>query len=308
MMLEFKYFYFFMFGILTIICVIVCSYTYNSKRVVYFPHLHLFGKRIKYLSRYIPVLLIVLILFLTLSSMYPYRKEKLFSEKKVYNIVVCIDVSNSMREKNKLKIAKMVLTDFVLKRDIEDRIGIVVFDNLPFRLVPLTTDRNRILSLIPRIHPAMVDIGGTSMYDALIDAINMFHPALKNKIVILLSDGGDINSKNTIEDVIHKSKINKVKIYAVGISSGIYSFNLERIANASNGKAFFVKGDYKKALQSIFEEINRLEPSFIQEYSYSIEKPEDTLFKIGAFITGVVILVRFIYAYFKEGRKVAPQD
>ncbi|MDQ7056719.1 MAG: VWA domain-containing protein [Persephonella sp.] len=270
-----------------------------------FPHIHLFGRRIKYLNRFIPILLIILIIFLTISSMYPYREEKLFSEKKVYNIIICIDVSNSMKEKEKLKIAKNVLTDFVLKRDIEDRIGIVVFDNIPFRLVPLTTDRRKILSLIPRIHPAMVDVGGTSMYDALVDALDMFNQSLKNKIIILLSDGGDINSKNTIEDVINKSRFTKAKIYAVGISSGIYSFNLERIASSSGGKAFFVKGDYRKALQSIFEEINRLEPSFIQEYSYPIKSPEDLPFKIGALITGLIILLRYVYTFIKEGKKVA---
>ncbi|MBK3331608.1 VWA domain-containing protein [Persephonella atlantica] len=305
---EFKYFYFLILGIFTLICVVLCSYTYKSRKVIEFPHIYLFGKKIKYLNRFIPFLLILLIIFLTIASMYPYREEKLFSEKKVYNIIVCLDVSNSMKEKEKLKIAKNVLRDFVLKRDIEDRIGIVVFDNVPFRLVPLTTDRRKILRLIPSIHPAMVDIGGTSMYDALIDSLNMFSPALKNKIVILLSDGGDINSKNSIEDVINQNRITRAKIYAIGISSGIYSFNLERIASSSGGKAFFVKGDYSKALQSIFEEINRLEPSFVQEYSFSVEKPEDMLFKIGAFITGMIILLKVIYTHIKEGREIAPQD
>ncbi|WP_457625151.1 vWA domain-containing protein [Persephonella sp.] len=279
---------------MTLLCVIICSIIYRSSKVAYFPHIELFGKPIRYISRYIPYLFIILIILLTAIAVHPYKAEKLFSRKKVYNIVICLDVSNSMKEKNKLKIAKNVLRDFVLERDVEDRIGIVVFDNLPFRLVPLTTDRGKILRLIPKIHPAMVDIGGTSMYDALIDALDMFNPALKNKIVILLSDGGDINSKNTIEDVIRKNRTVKAKIYTVGISSGIHSFALERLAYSSGAKPFFVTGEYKNALESIFREINRLEPSFVQEYSYEIEKPADLYLKIFAFIIGSVILIKIL--------------
>ncbi len=304
-MVEFKYFYFLLLGLATAICVVLCSYTYKSNKIVKFPHIHLFGKQIKYLNRFIPVLLIIMILFLTVASMYPYTEEKLFSQKKVYNIVVCLDVSNSMKENSKLEVAKKVLRDFVLIRDTQDRIGIVVFDNLPFRIVPLTTDRGKILSLIPRIRPAMVDTGGTSMYDALIDGLDMFNPAVKNKIIILLSDGGDINSKHSIEEVIQKNRIVRAKIYAVGISSGIHSFNLERLAVSSGGKAFFIKGEYKKALETVFQEINQLEPSFIQEYSYSIEKSEDFPFKIGALLTGIFILLRFILGSYREEKTIA---
>ncbi|WP_219428846.1 vWA domain-containing protein [Persephonella hydrogeniphila] len=281
-------------GVITIICVIVCSIIYRSSKITYFPHIELFGKPVRYISRYIPYLVVILVILLTAIAVHPYRTEKLFTQKKVYNIVVCLDVSNSMKEKRKLEIAKNVLRDFVLERDIEDRIGIVVFDNLPFRVVPLTTDRGKILRLIPKIHPAMVDIGGTSMYDALIDALDMFNPALKNKIVILLSDGGDINSKNTIEDVILKNRTVKAKIYTIGISSGIHSFALERLAYSSGAKPFFVTGDYREALQGIFREINRLEPSFVQEYSYEVEKPVDFYLKILAFLVGSVILVKIL--------------
>ncbi|SNZ02961.1 Ca-activated chloride channel family protein [Persephonella hydrogeniphila] len=293
-MVEFKYLIFLVPGVITIICVIVCSIIYRSSKITYFPHIELFGKPVRYISRYIPYLVVILVILLTAIAVHPYRTEKLFTQKKVYNIVVCLDVSNSMKEKRKLEIAKNVLRDFVLERDIEDRIGIVVFDNLPFRVVPLTTDRGKILRLIPKIHPAMVDIGGTSMYDALIDALDMFNPALKNKIVILLSDGGDINSKNTIEDVILKNRTVKAKIYTIGISSGIHSFALERLAYSSGAKPFFVTGDYREALQGIFREINRLEPSFVQEYSYEVEKPVDFYLKILAFLVGSVILVKIL--------------
>ncbi len=294
-MVEFKYIFFLIPGIVTFICVILCSLTYKSSKVALFPHIDLFGRPAKYMTKYIPFLILILVILLTVISMHPYRTEKLFTEKKVYNIVICLDVSNSMKEKNKLKIAKMALQEFILKRRPEDRIGIVVFDNIPFRLVPLTTDRGKILRLIPKIHPAMVDIGGTSMYDALIDALDMFNPALKNKIIILLSDGGDINSKNTIDDVILKNRIVKAKIYTIGISSGIYSFALERLSNSSGAKPFFVTGDYKKAIKGIFEEINRLEPSYIQEYSYKIEIPVDFYLKISTLLIGALIILKTFY-------------
>jgi len=294
-MVEFKYIYFLIPGIITFICVILCSLTYKSSKIVLFPHIELFGKPIRYITKYIPFLMLLLVVLLTGISVHPFKTEKLFTEKKVYNIVICLDVSNSMKEKDKLKIAKMALQEFVLKRRPEDRIGIVVFDNLSFRLVPLTTDRGKILRLIPKIHPAMVDIGGTSMYDALMDALDMFNPSLKNKIIILLSDGGDINSKYTIDDVILKNRTVKAKIYTIGISSGIYSFALERLAVSSGGKPFFVTGDYKTAIKGIFSEINRLEPSYIQEYSYKIEIPLDFYLKVSAVAVGFLIMLKTLY-------------
>ncbi len=294
-MVEFKYIFFLIPGIITFICVILCSLTYKSSKLALFPHIELFGRPAKYMTKYIPFMMLILVVILTVISMHPYKTEKLFSEKKVYNIVVCLDVSNSMKEKNKLKIAKMALQEFILKRKPEDRIGILIFDNIPFRLVPLTTDRGKILRLIPKIHPAMVDIGGTSMYDALMDALEMFNPALKNKIIILLSDGGDINSKSTIDDVILKNRIVKAKIYTIGISSGIYSFALERLSVSSGAKPFFVTGDYKKAIKGIFNEINRLEPSYIQEYSYKIEIPVDFYLKISALLVGALIMLKTFY-------------
>ncbi|WP_457627217.1 vWA domain-containing protein [Persephonella sp.] len=304
-MVEFKYPLLAGIGIATAICVILCSIIFRKGRPVNFPHIELFGKPVRYIARYIPYLVLLLVILLTLISMYPFKTEKLFSQKKVYNIIVCLDVSNSMKEKQKLEVAKKVLRDFVLKRDNEDRIGIVVFDNIPFRLVPLTTDRGKILRLIPVIKPAMVDIGGTSMYDALMDALDMFNPALKNKIIILLSDGGDINSKHTIDDVILKNKTVRAKIYTIGISSGMYSFALERLAYSSGAKPFFITHSYNKELNQVFEEINRLEPSFIQEYSYDIEKPEDFYLKIGALSVAFIILLKILYRTKKEREKVA---
>ncbi|WP_457638725.1 vWA domain-containing protein [Persephonella sp.] len=294
-MVEFKYLSFAVFGLITALCVVLCSIIFKSSKQAEFPHIHLFGKPIRYIARYIPFAVLLLVALLTAAAVHPYRTEKLFSQKKIYNIVVCLDVSNSMKEKNKLEVAKELLRDFVLKRNDEDRIGILVFDNVPFRLVPLTTDRGKILRLVPRIRPAMVDMGGTSMYDAIIDALDMFNPALNNKIIILLSDGGDINSRHTVDDVIAKNSSVGAKIYTVGISSGIHSFALERLAYSSGARPFFIKNEYSRELKEIFEEINRLEPSFVQEYSYSIEKPEDFYLKLTAFLLSIGLLTKIIW-------------
>ena len=297
---EIKYLYFAIFGIATFLCVILCSIFYKSSKIVLFPHIELFGKPIRFITRFIPYSVLLLIALLTVIAVHPYKTKDIFSEKKVYNIVVCLDVSNSMKEKDKLKIAKKVLRDFVLKRDSEDRIGIVVFDNVPFRLVPITNNREKILKLIPKIHPAMIDIGGTSMYDALIETLNMFNPQWKNKIVILLSDGGDIDSKHTLDEVIAYNKVVKAKIYTIGISSGIYSYNLERLSVSSGGKAFFITKEYKTALKDIFDTINHLEPSFIKEAGYKMEEPVDFYIKVVALLVSFFILGKITYRVLKN--------
>lgn len=301
---EIKYLYFAAFGIATFLCVVICSIFYKSSKIVRFPHIELFRKPLRFITRFIPYSVLLLVILLTIIAVHPYKTKDIFSEKKVYNIVVCLDVSNSMKEKDKLKVAKKVLRDFVLKRDSEDRIGIVVFDNVPFRLVPLTTDRGKILKLIPSIHPAMVDKGGTSMYDALIEALKTFKPEWRNKIIILLSDGGDIDSKHTLDDVIRYNKVIKAKIYTVGISSGIYSYALERLSVSSGGKAFFITTEYKTALENIFNIINHLEPSVIKEASYKIEKPVDFYIKIAALFMGLFILGKITYRAVKNEKTI----
>ena len=297
---EIKYLYFAVLGIATFLCVVICSIFFKSSKVVQFPHIELFGKPLRFITRFIPYSILLLVVLLTIIAIHPYKTKDIFSEKKVYNIVVCLDVSNSMKEKNKLEIAKKVLRDFVLKRDNEDRIGIVVFDNIPFRLVSLTTDRKKILKLIPSIHPAMVDKGGTSMYDALIESLDVFKPEWENKIVILLSDGGDIDSKHTLDDVIRYNKVVKAKIYTIGISSGIHSYALERLSVSSGGKAFFITTEYKTALENIFNIINHLEPSVIKETSYKIEEPVDFYIKIAALLLGFFILAKITYRAVKD--------
>ncbi len=295
-----KYKFFLFIGIATAICVIWCSLTLKSRKVVYFPHIELFGNIKRFSIRYIPFSMLLLVILLTVLSLHLYKKEFFYSERKVYNIVLCIDVSNSMKENKKLEIAKKIIRDFILKRGKEDKIGLLVFDNLPFRLSPLTSDKGYLLKVIFSIYPAMVDIGGTSMYDALMDSLDMFQIGQKNKIVILLSDGGDINSKYTIEDVIAKNRIIKAKIYSIGISSGENFRNLERLSESSHAKAFFIKKEYKKALQGIFEEINRLEPSLEKEYRIEIEKSVDFYIKVLAFLVFLWIFIKSFISPLKE--------
>jgi Ca-activated chloride channel family protein len=300
MEIQIKYWFFIIPGIITLLCVVICSIFIKSKKVVFFPHIELFGKQKRFSVRYIPLLWILLTVLLTVLSVYLYKKEYIYSEKRVYNIVICLDVSNSMKEKNKLKIAKEIIRDFLLKRSKEDRFSIVVFDNLPFRLTPLTSDKGYLLKIIPSIYPAMVDMGGTAMYDALIDALNIFKIEQKNKIVILLSDGGDINSTHTIEDVIAKNKVIKAKIYSIGISSGQNFRNLERISESSGGKAFFIKDQYEKTLRNIFDEINSLEPSLLKEYRLEVEKAVDFWIKIFLLVVFILILGRFFISSIRE--------
>ncbi|WP_456401293.1 vWA domain-containing protein [Persephonella sp.] len=300
MEVEFKYLSASLIGLAVIICIILCSIHIKSRKVVLFPHLHLFGDPKKFVVRYIPFLVIFLTILVTILTMHPYIKEHIYSEKKVYNIVIALDVSNSMKEKDKLKISKEIIRDFLLKRDEDDRIGILVFDNLPFRLMPLTSDRGALLRVISIIKPAMVDVGGTAMFDGIVEALNMFTPDRRNKILILLTDGGDINSKYTLEDVIRLNQDIGAKIYTIGVSSGINFFTLEKLSSSSGGKAYFITREYEKILKKVFNEINNLEPTYIQEYKFDIEKPVDFYIKVISLFVAFLILFRLIYSGLRD--------
>ena len=67
------------------------------------------------------------------------------------DIVLCMDVSGSMGSRDilpsRMEVAKEVAVNFVLSRPV-DRIGLVIFSGESFSQVPITTDRNTLVTHI----------------------------------------------------------------------------------------------------------------------------------------------------------------
>jgi len=258
-----------------IIVFIFCAYFCKVKaRSIYFPHLNtllLGNEKQNYLLLLLKWLGIVLAIAALASPVL--TKEYSNSKKNGRDIVLIVDTSASMqqrgfdatnRAKNKFDVVKEVASDFVSKRE-NDRIGLITFADIAFVASPLTFEREFLEKIIGM---QQLGIAGkrTAINDALVQSYSMLEKSKsKSKIVILLTDGVDNMSKVSEDEIRSLVSKSKVKLYTIGIGTerdfdGAY---LRRLAKAGKGVAYAAHNS--EMLSKIYEEIDRLEVSKIDD-------------------------------------------
>lgn len=243
------------------------------------------------LLRFIPPTLLFLALaFLCVALARPQRtNERREQWSEGIDIVLVMDISESMNledlRPNRLEAAKSTALDFVNGR-FQDRIGIVVFSGEAFSLSPLTTDYRLLSEYISEINFGMVQADGTAIGSGIIVGTNRMRETIaKSKVMILLSDGEN-NAGNV--DPIMAARLaysHGIKIYSIAIGkegrifygqdplgrptyleNSLDETTLREIARIGQGQ-FFRVGD-NQALQDVFDQIDQMEKSEIQETRY----------------------------------------
>lgn len=207
----------------------------------------------------------------------------------VNDIIIVLDLSRSMLAEdlkpNRFEAAKQKVADFVGLFP-KDRIGIVIFAEKVFTLLPLSTDLELIKKMV-----AQVQLGplgdGTNIGDALALAVGrLLQSQAKSKVVLLLTDGVSNVGTLTPMQAAEMAAANKIKIYTIGIGGdksaripvgqsmfGVQRYQmipggsvdtktLKEIAAMTNGKAYMAGNN--KALEKVLEEINRMERTQIE--------------------------------------------
>lgn len=233
------------------------------------------------------------------------------------DIVMAIDLSSSMLARdlkpNRMEALKKVAYNFVENRP-NDRIGIVVYAGEAYTKTPVTSDKAIVQEAINDIKFDNVLQDGTGIGMGLTTAVNRLKESkAKSKIIILLTDG--VNNSGFIEPET-ASEIAKeygIKVYTIGIgTNGMAEFPY---AFAPNGKGFLYKmmpveidqelmktiakntgGKYFRAnsnskLESIYNEINKLETTEIQELKYY---DYDEKFRPFVWIAGILLLIEIL--------------
>jgi Ca-activated chloride channel family protein len=149
-----------------------------------------------------------------------------------YDLVICIDLSNSMFSEdfrradamvNRLQAVRPVISAFINNRP-NDRIGVVVFAGKAYTFAPLTFDHDWLRKQTARLYIGMVE-DGTAIGDALSIAIARLKEGWKHKseertrvgsFIVLLTDGA--SNKGTIEPRAAAALAAEagIRIYAVG--------------------------------------------------------------------------------------------
>lgn len=136
------------------------------------------------------------------------------------DIVVCIDVSKSMDatdiQPSRLLRAKDQISLFIdqLKGD---RVAIVPFAGAAFVQCPLTDDYGALKMFVNSLSTDTVPVLGTDIGKALEKASKAFLPQSNQKLILLLSDGEDLEqgAVKLAEKLGHQG----IRIYALGIGS-----------------------------------------------------------------------------------------
>ncbi|MFS4468904.1 vWA domain-containing protein [Maribacter sp. 2210JD10-5] len=208
------------------------------------------------------------------------------------DIVMAIDVSSSMLAKdlkpNRLSALKKVASDFIKKRP-NDRIGLVVYAGEAYTKTPITTDKSIVLNSMREITYGQLQ-DGTAIGMGLSTAVNRLKESkAKSKIIILLTDG--VNNSGFIEPQTAADLAIEfdIKTYTIGLGTngnalspvaynadGSFRYGmrqveideklLEEIADVTGGKYFRATNNEK--LEEIYDEINKLEKTEIEEFKY----------------------------------------
>lgn len=232
------------------------------------------------------------------------------------DIVMAIDVSASMLSRdlqpNRLEALKKVAAQFVNQRP-NDRIGIVVYAGESFTQTPITSDKRIVLNTISELKWGELD-GGTAIGMGLGSAVNRLKDSkAKSKVIILLTDGvnntGFVDPKTATELAIGLG----IKVYTIGLgtngmASSPYAQDprtgqllfrnapveidealLKYIAKQTQGKYFRATDNSK--LKAIYNEINKLEKTEIEEFKY-YNYQED--YRILVLIAGLLIFIEML--------------
>lgn len=142
-------------------------------------------------------------------------------ESKGVEIMICLDVSNSMLAEdyspNRLERAKLAISKLVDKLS-EDRIGLIVFAGDSFVQLPITTDYVSAKMFLNSVSTNSVPVQGTAIGGAIKTALRSFSAqSEKSRVIIVITDG-----ENHEDDPIKEADLAAslgVRVFTIGVGS-----------------------------------------------------------------------------------------
>ncbi|PWH84061.1 aerotolerance regulator BatA [Algibacter marinivivus] len=271
-----------------------------------------------------PVLFVLRLLVLGLLIMALARPQSVDVSTKTkttrgIDIVMAIDVSASMLAKdlspNRLEALKKVASEFIKGRP-NDRIGLVEYAGESYTKTPITSDKAIVLRSLRSIRYNTIIEGGTAIGMGLATSVNRLKDSkASSKVIILLTDG--VNNSGFIDPKIASELAVEygIKAYTIGLgtngmalspvgilSNGNFQYGriqveidedlLKEIAEVTGGKYF--RATNNKKLEEIYDEINKLEKTEIEEFKYyNYEEKYRPL----VILAGLLLLIELLLRY-----------
>ena len=287
--------------LLTMIPLVVGWHVFTRKKsqaVLKISSLEGFRSKSSFLSRLQPLLFVLRILSLVLIVMALARPQTMdvstrTKTNKGIDIVMVIDISSSMLAQdlkpNRLTALKRVAASFVDDR-VSDRIGLVIYAGESYTKTPITSDRAIVKNALSKIQFEGLIDDGTAIGMGLATAVNRLKDSrAKSKVIILLTDG--VNNSGFIDPKIASELAveYEIKTYTIGLGSngtarapvgilpnGKFQYGLTKVEIdeellkniAINTGGLYFRATNNKKLEEIYNEINKLEKTEIEEFKY----------------------------------------
>ncbi|WP_343634616.1 VWA domain-containing protein [Fluviicola sp.] len=136
--------------------------------------------------------------------------RKVNGSKRVLDLVICLDISNSMNTKDmggnqssRLTAAKQAIGE-LLNQLKGERIAVVIFANDAYTQLPLTMDYGAAKLFVPDIETSMISDQGTNIGRALEVAQDQFKDTESGKAILVITDGED-------HEALWKQQLEKLK-------------------------------------------------------------------------------------------------
>ena len=150
------------------------------------------------------------------------------------SVILAIDRSRSMLGKP-LADATAAARAFVAAKPATDRIAVTTFATQAFALTGFSTST---IDADGALRTMSVDpVEGTKLYDDVVLSARMLAgESLPARIIILVTDGQETESKASLDDAITAAKSAGVNVFVIGIESPRFKPEpLQRLADATNG-------------------------------------------------------------------------
>ncbi len=291
-----EYFWF----LLIIVPIILFIYKFFNKTqaIINISSTSIFGKKSMFWIRFkyfLMLLKIFAIIFLIIALSRPQTVD--VSSQRIINkgidIIMTIDISSSMLAQdlkpNRLNALKKVASSFIENR-VNDRIGLVLYAGESYTKTPITSDKSIVKKSLSEIAYDGVIEDGTAIGMGLATSVNRLKESkAKSKVIILLTDG--VNNSGFIDPKIatELAREFQIKTYTIGLGSngsarapigilpnGDFQYGLTKveidelllkeIANKTGGLYF--RATDARRLQEIYDEINKLEKTEIEEMKF----------------------------------------
>jgi Ca-activated chloride channel homolog len=214
-----------------------------------------------------------------------------------------IDMGPPAEKLTRYAIAARVLKDFIEKRP-DDRIGLIAFSGVPYLASPLTLNHDWLIQNLKRLHVGLITDLGTAIGDAVVVAAKRLKadPNRRSRVMILLTDGDNNMGKVDPLPAAQLAAALGIKIYTIGIGieqpCNLPAFDpatgqlrldanghiiptlllnpanysvLQKMAALSGGH--FYRATSARELQSIYDQIDRLEKSPVKLRRFATYRP-----------------------------------